>query len=74
MAGPLRLCVLVLASYYSVSLAAEEMESNSFVVEVQGGRDRADEIAAKYDFINMGQVSIPASSSILPFLIDWQSV
>ena len=31
--------------------------SNSWAVEIRGGRDKADQIAAKYDFINLGQVS-----------------
>ena len=58
----LRLCVLVLASlsHYFVSLTAalEARYSNSFTVGVQGGRDKADELAAKYGFTNMGPVSI----------------
>ena len=53
----LNLCVLILASHQVVSLAAPETRhSNSFAVEVQGGRDKADEIAAKHGFINMGPV------------------
>ena len=69
----LRLCALVLASHYFVSLTAalETRYSNSFAVGVQGGRDKADEIAAKHGFTNMGPVSIPSSSSLLPSLIDW---
>ena len=68
-----RLLILVLASHYSVSLAALETRySNSFAVGVQGGTDKADEIAAKHGFINMGPVSISAtSSSMLLSLIDW---
>ena len=31
--------------------------SNSWAVEIRGGRDKADQIAAKYDFINLGPVS-----------------
>ena len=60
MAATLRLlCALIIGSYcYSVSRAAQY--SNSFAVEVQGGRDKADEIAAKYGFTNMGPVSTPA--------------
>ena len=57
----LRLCVLVLASHYFVSLMAAPLGtrySNSFAVGVQGGRDKADKIAAKYGFTNMGPVSI----------------
>ena len=33
------------------------MWSNSWAVEIKGGRDKADQIAAKYDFINLGPVS-----------------
>ena len=36
---------------------AEIMWSNSWAVEIRGGRDKADQIAAKYDFINLGPVS-----------------
>ena len=32
--------------------------SNSWAVEIRGGRDKADQIAAKYDFINLGPVSL----------------
>ena len=59
----MRWCVLVvtLMNHYFVSLTAtlEKRYSNSFAVGVQGGRDKADEIAAKYGFAN-----VPVSTCI----------
>ena len=67
-------CVLVVLSHYSVSTLAAPLKarySNGFAVEVQGGRDKADEIAAKHGLANMGHVYLYQSSSMLSFLIDW---
>ena len=55
----LRLCALVhVLARLSLAAALETRYSNSFAVGVQGGRDKADEIAAKHGFTNMGPVSI----------------
>ena len=32
--------------------------SNSWAVEIRGGRDKADQIAATHEFVNLGQVSL----------------
>ena len=49
---------IIFMIHLSTSNSLATRYSNSFAVGVQGGRDKADEIAAKHGFTNMGPVSI----------------
>ena len=48
--------------------------SNSWAVEVTGGKDKADEIAERYGLINLGAVSMTMIFLLtltIIFIIDW---
>ena len=48
--------------------------SNSWAVEVTGGKDKADEIAKRHGLVNLGPVSmtmIILLTSTIIFIIDW---
>ena len=54
--GPVTLGLLVTALVFE-SVCALGRTSNGWAVEVHGGKDNADRLAAKYGFVNKGQVS-----------------
>ena len=48
--------------------------SNSWAVEVTGGKDKADEIAERHGFINLGAVSMTMTFLLtltIIFITDW---
>ena len=48
--------------------------SNSWAVEVTGGKDKADEIAERHGLVNLGAVSMTIIfllTLIIIFIIDW---
>ena len=45
--------------------------SNSWAVEVTGGKDKADEIAERHGFINLGAVSMFLLTLTIIFITDW---
>ena len=59
---------------YVVSLTQSQKiirYSNSWAVEVTGGKDKADEIAKRHGFINLGAVSMFLLTLTIIIITDW---
>lgn len=50
------LCVCIVLSLWLCAWSGDEFYTNSWAVEVTGGRAAADEVARRHGFLNMGQV------------------
>lgn len=62
----LALCVLAMLGMLVVGMAEEKRYANSWAVEVQGSRETADKVAAKYGFVNRGPVSVASCEPVSP--------
>ena len=53
------LSACVVLSLWLCARSGDEFYTNSWAVEVAGGRTVANEVARRHGFLNMGQVSYP---------------